>query len=177
MKTWLWYITFFFTLSSCGQNPAEKKPEEQSRVAEMPLIPDRATGWVTDFEKIFTGVQTAYLDSLAAAHEKTTSNEIAIVSISADSFHIKPTDDFDKYGLSLFNKWGVGKKEKNNGVGILFSIKLRKIVIKTGTGLETKLTNAEAAAIISTIILPHFSKGEYFTGIEEALQAIFKEIT
>ena len=84
--------------------------------------------------------------------------------------------EFDQFSLELFKKWGVGKKEKNNGVGIIFSSKLRKLRIEVGKGMESKLTNAEAKYIIDSLIIPEFKRSAYFEGTLKGLQAVIKEI-
>ena len=140
------------------------------------FIPKQPIGWVSDFENNFTEVQINFLDSVIAQHETETGDEIAIVTLQLDSVAIKSTEEFEALSLELFNQWGVGKNEKNNGVGIVFSKKLRKIRIEVGKGLESKLTDKEAKDIIDDIILPEFKKSNYYEGILKGLQEIIKEI-
>jgi uncharacterized protein len=53
---------------------------------------------------------------------------------------------------------------------------LRKVRIETGIGLISKLTDADAKAIIDTAIVPYFKNGEYFKGVSAALDMIMKKI-
>lgn len=99
MKKYL-YLLLFFTLFSCGQN----------------IFPEKI-GVVNDFENIFTEQQKDELSKIIIDFEKQTSNEIAIVTLK----EIHPTyEDFDKYCFDLSNYYGVGKKEKDNGLVIIF---------------------------------------------------------
>ncbi|WP_160069513.1 TPM domain-containing protein [Sphingobacterium bovisgrunnientis] len=41
-------------------------------------------------------------------------------------------ENFDKYAIDLSNFWGVGTKEKNDGLPIVLSPQLRKIRLATG---------------------------------------------
>jgi uncharacterized protein len=168
------FIILALSLSCCGQQ--DKKTGQKKVTGTDLVIPEKPIGRVSDFERIFTPVQVYYLDSIIASHEKITSNEIAVVSYALDSTRIKTADDFDKFSFLLFNQWGIGTKDKNNGVGILISENLRKIRIEVGKGLQTKLTDQEAKAIIDTIIVPEFKMGAYFTGISKGLDAIIREI-
>lgn len=140
------------------------------------LIPAKPIGWVSDFEKVFTDEQIKTLDSIIAKHEEESGNEIAIVTLALDSVTIKSVNDFEQFTLTLFNQWGIGKKQKNNGVGIIISQKLKKIRIEVGYGLESTLTNAEAKTIIDSIILPEFKRSNFFEGTLKGLQEIIKEI-
>lgn len=95
------YLLLFITLFSCGQS----------------IFPEKI-GSVNDFENIFTEKQKEELTQIIIDFEKQTSNEIAIITLT----EIHPTyEDFDKYCLDLSNYYGVGKKEKDNGLVIVFS--------------------------------------------------------
>ena len=161
------YIFILFIVSTVGCSPQSKFKK---------LIPARPMGWVSDFEKDFTDEQVKLLESIIGEHASATTNEIAIVTLALDTGSIKSEKEFDQFSLELFKKWGVGKKEKNNGVGIIFSSKLRKLQIEVGKGMESKLTNAEAKYIIDSLIIPEFKRSAYFEGTLKGLQAVIKEI-
>lgn len=158
-------IVFFISINISAQTDKFKK-----------LIPVVPLGWVSDYEKNFSNEQLNILDSIIILHEKETSNEIAIVTLEIDTTTIKSLEEFQEFGLELFNEWGVGKDEKNNGIVIVFSKKLRMIRIEVGEGLTTKLTDEEAKAIIDNLIIPEFKKTNYFVGILRGLSEIIKEI-
>lgn len=154
----------------------KQKKNSKDTLPARSIIPEKPIGWISDFDRVFTLNEAAYLDSLINNHEIQTTNEIALVTLQLDSFQIKTPEDFDKFSLTLFKRWGVGKKDKNNGIGILISINLRKIRIEVGYGLESKLTDVEAKKIIDTIIIPEFKNGNYYLGTLYGLKAILKEI-
>jgi uncharacterized protein len=173
-------IALSFSLVCCGQHkpaavvpPAEPVPvidKKQYHFPEKPL------GRTSDFENMFTSVQVQFLDSLLATHEEETTNQVAVVTFNPDTAEVKTGHDFDSLSLYYFNKWGVGTKEKNNGVGILIAPWLRTLRIEVGLGLENKLTDQEAKTIIDTIILPAFKNKRFFEGVVQGLEAIFAEI-
>ena len=135
-----------------------------------------AIGFVNDFEGVLQPGLEMILDSIIRNHKKTTTNEIAIISLKIDTNKIKSLDDFSKLTRQLMNDWGVGVKGKNNGVGIIFSIQARMIRIETGIGMEMKLTDDEADHIIQAIVIPQFRKGNIYQGIYDGLLAIIREI-
>ncbi len=122
-------------------------------------------GYVNDFENVFTKEENNELELLISDFEVKTSNEIAIVSIDS----IGNYDDFDKFALDLSKKWGVGKKNKDNGLTIVFSKKLRRIRINTGIQTEKILTNEICKKIIDEKIIPEFKKDNYFVGVKNSL--------
>lgn len=135
--------------------------------------PPHAGKWVSDFEDMFSIEDEKILDSLINQFEKETTIEIAIVTLDT-SWTIKET--FDDFVLAIHNYWGVGKKEKKNGILIGICPGYRTIRISNGYGIEGKLTDSETKKIIDNIIVPEFKKGDYFQGIRKALLEIFNEL-
>jgi uncharacterized protein len=78
----------------------------------------------------------------------------------------------EEAALAYFNTWGVGDKEKNNGVLLMVSRNPRKVRIQVGTGLETILTNESCQQIVDNNLVPNFKEGLFYTGIIEAVTAI-----
>ena len=128
-------------------------------------------GFVSDFEHVFSADERIELNRIIVDYEKSSSNEIVIVSIDT----IPSNWDFDQFSISLFNQWGIGKKNINNGILILFSKNLRKIRITTGRGTEKKITDEDCRELINKLIVPYFKEGDYFSGIEYAIKSIIKK--
>jgi uncharacterized protein len=136
-------------------------------------FPAKPLGWTNDFEFIFTTSQIKTLDSIIANYEKGTTNEIAIITIDS-SWTTK--ERFDNLVLAVHNAWGVGKKDKNNGIVIGISSGLKKIRISNGYGIEPKLQDAATKEIIDHIITPHFRQSNYFEGVKQGLLAIISKV-
>jgi uncharacterized protein len=136
-------------------------------------FPIKAFSWISYYEHIFSDDQISELDSIISKFEKETTNEIAIVTIES-SWTTK--ESFDSLTLAIAKKWGVGKKDKNNGILIGISTGLRKIRINNGYGIEAKLTDAETKKVIDDIILPQFKKGNYFEGTKNGLLALMQKV-
>jgi len=109
------------------------------------------------------------LEKKLVAYNDSTSTQIAIVTV-------KTTGDYDisETALKILRDWGVGSKEKNNGLVILAAIDDRKVRIETGYGVEGAVPDAIANRIIDEIIVPNFREGHYYEGLDEAVNAIEK---
>jgi uncharacterized protein len=136
-------------------------------------FPVKALGWTSDFEGIFTQDQIFVLDSIIASFEQETTNEIAIVTIDKSW---TTEESFDSLTLTIARNWGVGKKDKNNGILIGISTGLGIIRIQNGYGIETILSDAETKKIIDNIIIPEFKNGNYFEGTKNGLFALMQKI-
>ena len=129
---------------------------------------NKKTIWVLDNEHILTPGQITSLDSLYKAHEKITTNEIALVT----------TPDYGSdtsilfFAVNFGRKYGVGKKEKNNGVVIVYSQTQHQTIISTGYGTEKVLKDEIAKKIIDSLMIPNFKQAKVFEGLWEGSKAI-----
>lgn len=176
MKT-IFKIIFltFFTIYCCKTKQNEKtepntKPPEvefsQFNLGESGL--PKLKSEVNDFEFIFTVEELEKLTLMIRDFEKTTTNQIAVVSIKS----IGNYTDFKKFAIDLSNYNGVGLKRRDNGLTIVFSKNLRKIRISTGLGTEKILTDEICKTIIDKTIIPEFRNGDYYSGIEKGIKEL-----
>ena len=70
----------------------------------------------------------------------------------------------EEYSNDLFNNWGIGDKDKNNGVLLLISKDDKKFRIEVGSGLEGTLTDAYCNNELR-ILKDNFKKGDFDTGV------------
>lgn len=70
----------------------------------------------------------------------------------------------EEYSNDLFNNWGIGDKDKNNGILLLISKDDKKFRIEVGSGLEGTLTDAYCNNELS-ILKDNFKKGDFDTGV------------
>ena len=154
--------------TSAREFAQQARRDSISRADSLALVekkfPD-SQGSINDFENIFNDHQIKELTTIIKKFEKETSNEIAIVTIQS----ITPYTDFMKYSVDLANYWGIGKKDKNNGLLISVSKKLREVRISTGDETEKKLNDETCKKIIDTKMIPEFKTGNYYKGIKNGL--------
>lgn len=65
----------------------------------------------------------------------------------------------------LFNKWGIGDKDKNNGLLLLFVEDARAFEFETGYGIEPIMPDAKCFEIFNHTIKPYFKQGDYEGGM------------
>ena len=124
-------------------------------------IPERPQSFVNDYANILSVADKTSLETKISDFEKQTSNEIAVVIIpSLDG------DTVENVAQNIFTKWGIGKKDKNNGVLILIAMTERKTRIHTGYGVEVDLTDLATSYIQSEILTPAFRQNNYYAGID-----------
>ena len=124
---------------------------------------------MSDFSGLLKVEFRQKLEKQLADFEKETTDQI-IVAI----FPSLEGEKMEDFTLRLMNQWGVGKKGKNNGVGVILFIQDRKIRLEVGKGLTTLLTDTKAQSILDRQMTPFFKKGDFQKGISSGLQAIFR---
>ena len=73
--------------------------------------------------------------------------------------------DIEIFANELFNYWGIGDRETNNGVLILLAKEQRQLKFETGYGVEETLTDARCQMIFENDIVPFFKEGDYQSGL------------
>lgn len=140
--------------------------------AAIPQRPDPAR-LVNDLAGIFTPGQTASLENTLVAFDDSTSNQIAVVTVS-DLEGYEPSEYATRIGL----EWGVGSAKFDNGVVILVKPKTSesggKVFIAIGYGLEGAIPDAYAKRIINNEMIPHFMENDYYGGVEAACSTLMK---
>jgi uncharacterized protein len=85
-------------------------------------------GNVNDFEGIFSNEQILELNKIIEKQENETTNQIAIVTTKS----FEPFETLFDYSIKLANYWGVGQKDKNNGIVIVLGNKFDRFEFKSG---------------------------------------------
>ncbi|MFV0531186.1 MAG: TPM domain-containing protein [Flavobacteriales bacterium] len=147
-------LVFFFSFSIVlGQIP--EKPKK--------IYP------VVDDANLLTNNEEQLLNTKLINHFKNTSTEILIVTIKS----LQGANE-NMVAAQIGEDWGIGEKEKDNGIVILVSEKEHKIAIQSGYGANIYLTATLAKQIISNNISPYFKQNNFYGGLDKGTDAIFQ---
>ncbi|PJG82653.1 TPM domain-containing protein [Caviibacterium pharyngocola] len=123
--------------------------------------------YVNDYTNTLTTGEKAQLEQKLIDYSKETSSQIAVVLVPTTGEY-----EIAQYTFALGDKWGIGRKQLNNGVLMLIAVDDRKIFIATGQGLEGVLPDAFLSQVIRNAITPQFKQGFYAKGIRNGLDYI-----
>jgi uncharacterized protein len=124
---------------------------------------------VNDFANLLEPFQKQELEQKLDAYNDSTSSAIVIITVpSLDGY------DIEQVALKYLRDWGIGTKEKNNGVVILVSANDHKARIETGYGMEGVLPDILAKQIIDERMIPFFKSGDYYGGLNNSVDAIIQ---
>lgn len=123
--------------------------------------------YVSDPARLLSQATRDSINSLLAGLENRTGIETAVVMLPS----IGDSDPFE-FSHSLFRHWGIGNKESDNGLLILYVEDLRDIRFTTGYGLEGFLTDATSKRIQTRYMLPAFRRGDRDAGMLAGTKAV-----
>lgn len=136
----------------------------------QPAVPP-LTGRVVDRADILADNTEAALTTMLKAHEDSTSNQIAVLTVPSLNGMV-----LEEFATIVFRTWGLGRADLDNGVLVLIARDDRKIRIEVGYGLEGALPDATAGSIIRNEMTPRFRAGDFDGGTLAAVQAIMDSI-
>lgn len=139
---------------------------------QVPPKPSASSGiYVQDYAGVISAPVRRYLLDLGQQLDQKTTAQLVVVTVK--SLKGAPLED---YSLQVLRQWGIGNKEKNNGVLMLVSTGDRKSRIEVGYGLEGKLTDSFTGKIQDQFMIPYFRKGTYEEGIAKGYEALAQSI-
>lgn len=127
--------------------------------------------YVDDFAGVLNTGQQQELMNLFSSVDSETTAEMVFVSVSDLG-----GDDISQYAVELGQKWGVGKRDNDNGLVILYASDVRKIYVSTGYGLEGILPDSKVGRILDENYVPYRDAGNFSEGIVLASKAFAQVI-
>ncbi len=148
LKTGIFVLLLFLSAAAIAQMPSPK-------------------GAVNDFANVIPANYEQQIESLCREiHQKT---GVAVVVATMKTIG---DNDYRSYANRLYEEWGVGSKEKNEGVLIFNVVDERNVWIEVGYGSEPYLNDARVGDIFRQDIRPHLGQGNYGPGFLASVQSI-----
>ncbi len=130
-------------------------------------FPTKPVNYVTDQAGVLSQNEEDRLNAKLRNFEDSTSNQLFIYI--AESLRANDLEDFSR---EIFNKWGIGQKDKNNGILIAIFIDDRQYRIQIGYGLEAALPSSLTLRIQDENMRPHFKGKNYYAGIDAGVDQL-----
>ncbi len=122
-------------------------------------------GYVLDQANILSSEQEISLEEKIAEFDQSRTVEVGILTVKT-----LDGEDISSVTVDVANKWGVGKKDVNNGVMILIAVDDRDWFIASGYGVEGSLPDAILKRIGEKDFPDNFRAGNYYQGLTDVLR-------
>jgi uncharacterized protein len=80
----------------------------------------------------------------------------------------------ENYSIDLARSWGIGDKEKDNGVLLLIALTDRTLRIEVGSGVEGELTDVTAGRIVDSVMLPRLRANDVDGAVRDGARAVMQ---
>ncbi len=160
------FLTVFFLLAAflhAAMAPAQELPTDRL------LRSLQASADVNDFAGVLKPAERDALEQRCKELREKTGAQLAVVTLK--SLEGGQVDDF---AVKLFQRWGIGDKEKKNGILLLVAIQDHKARIEVGYGLEPILPDALAGRILEQNLVPAFRQQRYNDGLTAVVNRIIE---
>lgn len=157
MKFLLLLMLVYFTFSTVVIGFAAEK-------VSVPSV--RSNVYVYDDDNIIDDNTESKLNKMLVQLEKKTTVEFAVVSVKSLG-----EMSIEDYGYKLFNALGIGKKDKNNGILLVFSRSDKRVRLQIGKGLEGCLNDGKCGRILDDYFVPYREKDDYTNACDYTVQA------
>lgn len=138
------------------------------RVEEVPDPKEMSgQGYVSDPGQYLSPDGVRRLNNLIGSLEANATAQIAVLVLPSIGDQI-PKD----FATELFQHWGIGQADKDNGLLILVVMDQRRVEFETGYGLEGVLPDVICYRIINENFVPHFKEGDYDNGLISSVDRI-----
>lgn len=119
--------------------------------------------YVNDYAGVIGETSEQYIVNAGEELEQKTGAQAVVVVIKS-----LQGNNLESYATGLFNEWGIGQQDKNNGLLILVAINDRKWRVEVGKGLENVISNTNSASTMEELAKPYFKESNYEEGIKSA---------
>lgn len=124
-------------------------------------------GYVSNPDGILSESEVNALDQIIASIEEKATAQVAVAIVNSIGEE-NPKD----FSTRLFEQWGVGQSDRDNGLLILTVLDQRRTEFETGYGLEAVLPDAICYRIGMQELVPYYREEKYGQGLMAALTRI-----
>lgn len=138
--------------------------------------PQAVDDYVNDFAQVLTHGDHERIRENFQRLEYQTGIEAVVVTIDSTEEYKIEDIAFEHFATNLFNYWGIGDRERNNGILILVAVRDRLVRIELGEGYSPQY-GILMEEVVEKDMLPYFRDGEYSRGIYEGSKAVVENVT
>jgi len=136
------------------------------------VIPPKPAAYFNDYAGVVAKDAALRFNEQLAQFERETSNQVVVAVFPK----MQSDSEIADYTQRVAQVWGVGQKDRRNGVVLFVFVVDRKMFIQVGYGLEGALPDITAFDITEYRIKPHFRNGDYEGGLATGIDLICKAI-
>ncbi len=136
------------------------------------VIPPKPAAYFNDYAGVVSKEAARRFNEQLAQFERETSDQVVVAVFRK----MQSDSSIEDYTQRVAQAWGIGQKDRRNGVVLFVFIDDHKMFIQVGYGLEGALPDATCFDITEYQMKPHFRSTDYEGGIAAGIDSICKAI-
>ena len=125
--------------------------------------------FVNDYADVLSAGEELVLQQRAETLYRACGAQVVVVTVES-----LEGEAIEELSLRIARAWGIGDKEKDNGLLLLFSKSEPRVRIEVGSGLEGAIPDSKAGRILDTDMLPHYP--DYAAAILSTQNSLINEV-
>ncbi len=158
-------LAILVLLFSCRQEKHKFSPQD------IPDPKQQGGGYVSDPKHMLSDATVSELNGMLSTLDQDGTAQVAVV-LQEDIGDNDPKD----FAHQLFNTWGIGRKETNNGLLIFLVKDAHKLVFETGKGLEGDLPDILCFHIQQEYMIPKIKADNYDEAFIDGVKAVTSQL-
>ena len=131
-------------------------------------LPEFTAPVVDAIERVSPEVETQ-INSELVSFQQSGGPQIAVAVVDTTG-----NATLENYSIDLARSWGIGDKEKDNGVLVLIALTDRTLRIEVGSGVEGELTDITAAGIVDSVMVPRLRANDVDGAVRDGARAVMQ---
>lgn len=157
MKKYIYYLIiflFFLIPSSC-----------------LAIVEPTNEFYINDYAGVLSQETEDYILQRSLALNEVDGTQIVVVTVK--NLEGIP---LEVYANKLFNSFGIGDEDKNNGLLLLLALEEREFRVEVGDGLSGVLPDGKTGRFQDEYIIPYLKENKWDEGIRNGYDAFYSEI-
>jgi uncharacterized protein len=125
-----------------------------------------ADGFIVDAAQVIPAAAEDRLEAELQDYSDRTTNQIGVAVVQTIGDR-----SIEDYSRDLFNSWGVGQADKDNGVLLVIAVRDHRTRIEVGDGLTSEVSEGDAAKLLAELT-PFARRGDFAGGVEHTERGI-----
>lgn len=127
--------------------------------------------YVNDYANILSNETEEYIMNKSVALNNVDGTQIVVVTVpNLEGYSI------EDYATKLFRNFGIGDKDKNNGLLLLLALEERQFRVEVGYGLEGILPDGKTGRFQDDYIITYLKDDKFDEGVKNGYDAFYAEI-
>lgn len=127
--------------------------------------------YINDFANILSEDVKNYIFSNSKTLDEKTTAQVVVATVQS-----LEGKDLESFSLDISRSWGIGNKEKSNGILILIAPEERLTRVEVGNGLEGAIPDSKSGRFQDLYAVPYFKENNWDEGVKQLYSAIIAEV-